>query len=64
MFVDVQQLEDQLDIGNIVVARNEAEIRVSALCIIHYLLSKNRHSLCFILNQACTHSWSKPTTDL
>ena len=44
MFVDVQQLEDQLDIGNIVVARNEAEIKVSALCVIHYLLSKNRVS--------------------
>lgn len=25
----VQQLEDQLDVGNIIVARNEAEIRVS-----------------------------------
>ena len=29
--VGVQQLEDQLDIDNIVVARNDAEIRVSAL---------------------------------
>ena len=32
--VGVQQLEDQLDVGNIVVARNEAEIRVSILCVI------------------------------
>ena len=25
----MQQLEDQLDVGNIIVARNEAELRVS-----------------------------------
>ena len=28
-FCGVQELEDQLDVGNIVVARNEAELRVS-----------------------------------
>ena len=45
--VGVQQLEDQLDIDNIVVARNEAEIRVSVSsgCITSPIKIVNSQSL-------------------